>query len=136
MAIEWTADLAVGHEEIDRQHRELFRRANEILDAMAEGRGPEEVERTVAFLSDFVTTHFKTEERLMALLAYPWITAHKAEHAAFVTSMLRLRDQFRAGGATLPLAVELQRLVCGLLADHFLKTDQALATFLRGAARR
>jgi hemerythrin-like metal-binding protein len=136
MTIEWTPHLAVGHEEIDRQHRELLRRANEILDAMTEGRGLEEVDRTVAFLAEYVAHHFKTEERQMALLAYPGITAHKAEHAAFVTQMLRLRDEFRAGGPTMPLAVELQRLVCALVGDHFLRTDQALATFLRKADRR
>lgn len=135
MAIEWTPDLAVGHPEIDRQHAELFRLANTLLEAMTEGRAIEELERTFAFLSDYAGTHFKAEERQMALHGYAGINAHKAEHAAFITAMLRLRDEFRAGGPKLDLAVHLQRLVLGLLRDHFLKTDQALASFLRGPKR-
>ncbi len=131
MALEWTPDLAVGHEEIDRQHRELFEQVNRILAAMEEGRGRDEVERTLGFLSDYLVAHFKAEERQMALHGYRAITAHVAEHGAFVKQVLALRDRFRAGGATMELALELQRLVCGLLADHFLKADQALAGFLR-----
>lgn len=135
MAIEWTPDLAVGHDEIDGQHQELFRRANSLLDAMVEGRGRDEVERTLAFLSDYVGAHFRAEERQMSLHGYAALASHKAEHGAFVHDMLRLRDEFRAGGATLSLTLDLQRLVCGFLKGHILRTDQALAGFLKAQQR-
>jgi hemerythrin len=131
MAIEWTPDLAVGNEEIDGQHRELFRRANALLDAMVEGRAADEIERTLDFLSGYVGEHFRAEERQMALLAYPAAPAHRAEHGSFVAQMLALRDQFRAGGVDLALTLGLERLVCGWLGRHFVRADQALATFLR-----
>ena len=49
MTIRWRAALAVGHPEIDRQHEELFARAQVLVEALAgdlveggEGQGPKQ----------------------------------------------------------------------------------------------
>lgn len=135
MAIPWTSDFNVGHEEIDRQHQELFRLANSLLDAMTEGRASDELERAFGFLSDYAVTHFQTEERQMAIHGYAAAGAHKAEHVAFLSEMLQLRQAYRAGGPGVELAVYLQRAVLDLLQNHVLKTDQDLATFLQAPRR-
>lgn len=65
MAIEWTQDLSTGSDEIDNQHKELFRRINSLLDACNQGKGREEIGKTVQFLEDYVITHFSAEEEYM-----------------------------------------------------------------------
>ena len=64
MAIEWRESLATGHEEIDNQHKELFKRFNNLLTACNKGKGNEEVGNLLKFLSDYVVSHFAAEEQL------------------------------------------------------------------------
>ena len=58
VAIEWTADLATGVDEIDNQHKELFQRINNLLEACNHGKGKEEVKKVISFLEDYVITTF------------------------------------------------------------------------------
>lgn len=45
MAIEWTDELATGVNKIDNQHKELFKRINNLLDACNQGKGKDEVKK-------------------------------------------------------------------------------------------
>lgn len=71
MAILWTPDLATKVDEIDSQHRELFKRINDLLDACNQGRGKEEVQKVIRFLEEYVATHFGEEEKYMEKYNYP-----------------------------------------------------------------
>ena len=64
MAIEWTEDLATGVNKIDNQHKELFKRINNLLEACNQGRGKNEVEKVIKFLDDYVIIHFSEEENI------------------------------------------------------------------------
>ena len=83
MAILWKENLSVGVNEIDNQHKELFNRINNLLDACTRGKGSEEIKRTLNFLSDYVISHFGTEENLMVRYNYPDYTSHKEKHEKF-----------------------------------------------------
>ncbi len=75
MALEWTPDLSVGVEEIDEQHRELFRRAERLIATLRCGdRG--EVLPLLAYLDEYVAHHFSAEERLMREVRYPALEEH------------------------------------------------------------
>ena len=50
MPIEWTQRLAFGVGSIDRQHRELFDRVNDLLAAMTSQQSSAEVQRMIGFL--------------------------------------------------------------------------------------
>lgn len=91
MAIEWTQNLAVGVTEIDNQHKELFKRVNQYLEAMMERRGKEEIGKVIKFLENYVVTHFGTEERYMELHNYPDQRLHKEQHAAFIKTFNDIR---------------------------------------------
>ena len=141
MAIAWTAALAVGVEEIDTQHRELFYRLNSLLVAMQEGHGRTEIERTLQFLEEYVRVHFGAEEKLMLRHGYPAqpAQAHRKEHADFVRSFGELKSEFQAGGPSPVLVLKVQRSVCDWLLGHIGKTDLEFARFVktqqRGLAR-
>ena len=71
MPFEWTKDLSVGIEAIDIQHRELFKRIDGLIMAVNDGKGTDEVHDIFRFLSDYIDSHFATEEKCMRILSYP-----------------------------------------------------------------
>lgn len=129
--MQWTDELSSGVEQIDSQHKELISRVNTLLDAMRLGKGKEEVDKTMSFLSDYVVSHFGAEEKYMADFSYPDLAQHRAEHKAFVGDFRDLARGF-ADPATNPfLSIQVQRRVCGWLADHICGTDKMLGKYLR-----
>jgi hemerythrin len=138
MAIAWTAALAVGVEEIDSQHKELFIRLNSLLVAMREGQGKNEIAKTLKFLEDYVVEHFGAEDKLMVKYGYPIqaAQAHRKEHADFVRTFGELKTEAQsAAGAGPTFVLKLQRTVCDWLLSHIGKTDLALGQFLKTQTR-
>ena len=92
MALQWTQALSVGVDEIDDQHRELFRRAARLLDGIKRGE-PEEIGALVDFLHEYAVTHFGAEEAFMREEAFPGYVRHKAEHDRFISDLLALAEK-------------------------------------------
>ena len=127
MPIQWTADLAVGIETIDNQHRRLFEIVDGLLEAMQSGKGRQEVSTVVDFLGQYVHDHFSLEERVMREIGDPSYRVHKAEHEAFVRTFEGLRQAFQDRGASSALVIEINHRVCGWLRNHIARTDMGLA---------
>jgi hemerythrin len=134
MALMWTDALAVGVPEIDEQHRELFRRVDRLLEAGL-GTDAGEVSRMLAFLDEYVATHFEWEERFMREARYPGYAAHQAEHAQFVEQLRTLDREQADRGMTPDLAGRLNHMVGDWLRSHVGVTDKAVGRFI-GRARR
>ena len=60
--MKWTQDMAVGIETIDEQHKELFKRISDLLQAIREHRCKSEIDGTIKFLDDYARFHFGEEE--------------------------------------------------------------------------
>jgi len=58
MPFEWTQNLSIGVAEIDNQHKELFKRINNLLDAISQGKGKQELFAVLEFLEDYSKFHF------------------------------------------------------------------------------
>ncbi|HUW65134.1 MAG TPA: bacteriohemerythrin [Spirochaetia bacterium] len=132
MAIQWQESLATGFKEIDDQHKELFKRVNALLDAYSGGRGKDQIPKVLEFLTDYVVTHFGTEESYMDRHSYPDATAHKALHSEFTKSVAVFKADLAKQGANLNLTVTINRLVVDWLIRHIGKVDKALGAFLVG----
>jgi len=129
MAIQWTPDLAVNVPEIDRQHQELFRRVDLLVEAMRMGRGRAEVGSLVSFLELYVAEHFALEEQYMETNGYPHLAAHRAEHQTFTREFQRLKDEHAATGATTALVLAVNQSVAGWLRSHIARNDRLLGAF-------
>jgi len=127
----WTPAIAVGHPTIDQQHKELFARADQLLDAMHQGRASAELAQLFQFLRSYVQEHFGTEERLMTAKVYPALAGHKAQHAEFVRRLEEDLEAFRVKGATAAVVLDLSSLIRGWLVNHISTVDVKLATFLK-----
>ncbi|MGE5620693.1 MAG: bacteriohemerythrin [Sphingomonadaceae bacterium] len=131
MPVQWTSDLSVGVALIDDQHKELFKRVNQLLEATSHGKGKEEIGRIVQFLGEYVVTHFGTEEKAMIQHGYGGIATHKAEHLAFLKDFEDLAKSYQTQGTSTSLVLALQRRVVDWLINHIGKSDKALGTFLK-----
>ena len=127
MAIEWDDSLLTGVEDIDDQHRELFRRFNDLLAACNQGRGRDEVLRVLTFLDDYIRRHFRDEEAMQQRTNFPDYTVHRAQHEEFMVKTDALAAQFRSEGATLSLLVKTNNTLMEWLVGHIRKMDRAFA---------
>jgi hemerythrin len=128
--VEWTPRLAVGIEEIDAQHRELFRRIDLFLTALNERRAAPELEPLVRYLGRYVRDHFSEEQRLMAFSGFTELGQHLEEHLFFERAYRELANELAATGATLDLAKRLVALLVGWLERHITVTDRRFGAYL------
>jgi len=125
--MEWSAALAVGHAEIDRQHQVLIEIANRLNSAMRAGAGRQVCGSILDELVDYTVSHFSFEEKLMEKHQYGQRTAHLAEHRKLIDQVNRFKAQYGSGSA---VSVELLGFIRDWLLNHFLKVDRALASDL------
>lgn len=130
----WDTSLETGVEEIDEQHRLLFRKASVVLEAVAAGQGAVEVRQTIQFLADYVAMHFGTEEKYMRLAGYPEMAEHLALHARLTRRLVQVAEAFDGQGASAPMVEDLGAFMRGWLTVHIQEKDRALARFLRERA--
>jgi hemerythrin len=128
----WTAALATGIGEIDEQHQELFRCVARVRDA-AFANDVSELDRTIAFLREYVDFHFQAEERFMAAQRFPDLVRHQEEHRTMMEAVLEIEADHnrRASGAESLARVE--RFLADWLRTHIGVTDVAMARFIRRA---
>lgn len=128
--VEWTSRLAVGIEEIDAQHRELFRRIDLFLTALNERRAAPELEPLVRYLGRYVREHFAEEQRLMAFTGFAELGDHLEEHQFFERAYKELANELSATGPTLDLARRLVALLVGWLERHITVSDRRFGAYL------
>ncbi len=136
MAIEWSDDLNTNIEEIDDQHRELFRRVNDLLDACGKGKGREEVGRILAFFQDYTMSHFSSEEDAMRNAAYPDLAAHLAEHHDFIDQISALKQKLMKEGAGISVVLLTIRTAVDWLTAHIRKSDRKFADHLSRGGKK
>lgn len=130
MFIVWNEELATGNNEIDNQHKELFRRFNNLQSACKQEKGLDELSNLLNFLGEYVISHFTLEEQLQIVHAYPGYQKHKEEHDGFTRNLRKLEDQLNTRGITSALLNQTNMAIANWLTRHFTWTDKDLANFL------
>lgn len=127
--LEWTQALSVGVEEIDAQHRELFRRAARLLEGIHGGE-PEELGGLLDFLYRYAVEHFGAEEEHMRRTRFPGYARHKAEHDRFSADLVQLAREHEKSGAGAFMALKASHWLTQWLRQHVSVTDAELGEFL------
>ena len=133
MVVVWDEELATGHEEIDKQHKELFRRFNDFQTACKDGKGLDELSSLLDFLGQYVRSHFFSEEVVQIIYEYPDYQKHKEEHDDFIRKFRKLEDQLNTQGVTPALLIQTNMILVDWLTRHFAWADKNLASFLHKA---
>ena len=126
----WTERLSVGVAEIDDQHRELYRRINLFLCALAEKRGKDELRPLVAYLKEYIGDHFAAEQQMMELSGYAHLGDHMIAHHWFEDRYCRLVEHLDKEGETFGIARDLLELLVTWLDTHLETTDRQFGTYL------
>ncbi len=127
MPFKWSNNLATGIDKVDQQHKQLIETVNSLLEAVKNGEPKVKVDETIKFLSDYVITHFKTEEEVMIKHQYPEYEKHKNIHDNFVKDFKELIKKRNE----LSFTFKLQSKVGEWLINHIHNVDKKMAKFIR-----
>jgi hemerythrin len=122
--LEWSVEYEVGYDELDEQHRQIVRLANRVCQPDAH------VVNIVAAIVDlmvYASTHFFTEESVMADALYPRLEEHRAAHRCFEAAMMRFTEQAATGTADID---ELRHYTLEWVTNHLDSEDRDLHAFL------
>ncbi|MCM1298362.1 MAG: hemerythrin family protein [Firmicutes bacterium] len=130
MRYELTKDLETGNSFIDNEHRQLLKAVNDLMDACSKGEGRSSIQKTAAFLVNYVNTHFAHEEQLQQKNSYPNYAAHKAFHDKYKKELNDLTAKIPIENPTVGDLSALNAQI-GVLVSHIRTEDKKLGQFLQ-----
>jgi hemerythrin len=122
--------LSVGVEEIDSQHKELFRMINDLDAAIKHGKPKKEIVRLIGFLDDYIFIHFGSEEEYMTVHGYPDYSYHKKKHEWFTEEFYGIKKKLGAGAPPVEVIGLINNLLITWFSNHIRTTDKSLGSFL------
>lgn len=131
MKYELTDDLLTGNALIDSEHRELFAAVNNLIDACTQGKGRDQIQKTVQFLGDYVAKHFRDEEGLQTKSNYPGYPAHKQFHDGYRRKLAETTQVLTREGPSVKALSDLNGVVA-ILVSHIRTEDKRLARHIKG----
>jgi hemerythrin len=132
--MEWNESLATGIRTIDSQHKELFKRINNLVLAIKQQRCRSEIDGVLKFLEDYARIHFADEEKHMHQSAYPGYEEQRAEHRKYLQALDELKQQAalpRVSGASYDLSATTNQVVVDWIVAHIMQLDMKFAKFLK-----
>ncbi len=132
--MEWTDKLATGIKTIDSQHKELFKRINNLVLAIKEHRCKAEIDSTLKFLDDYARVHFGEEEKHMRETNYAGLAEQREDHKKYLTALAELKEQAsqpRIQGSSYDLSATTNQVVVDWIVDHIMKLDMKFGAHLK-----
>ncbi len=127
----WKDSLKVGVPLIDSEHKELCDRIDNLFAACSQGKGKEEILKTVEFLESYTIKHFSDEEKLQRSSSYPKVAEHKEMHEYFKKKIADLKKDIQNNGATVAVVSQTNYFLMDWLLNHIQKVDTELANYLK-----
>ncbi len=125
----WDGSLATGIEEIDTQHKELFRIVNNFHDKLLDDRVQFALVEALDSLRGYAKYHFRTEEAYMRRYGYPDFDAHNAEHEKFTADIETFKEKHQNDPEA--AHIELQCFMLNWLIAHIQFKDLKLIPFFK-----
>ncbi len=132
--MEWTEKLATGITTIDSQHKELFKRINNLVAAIKQQRCKSEIDGVLKFLDDYARVHFAEEERRMRETGYPGIQEQIEDHKRYLDALAELKVQAslpRIQGSSYDLSATTNQMVVDWIVGHIKRLDMKFGEYIR-----
>ena len=129
--VQFTPDLITHVDTIDDQHREIFKRVNEIALMGNNVFTDDKVMATLDFLASYVVEHFMAEEILMIECRDPNYEFHRSEHTNFINYYKKTRDEFNKIGSSVTYMLGLIEYIVSWILNHITVTDKQMAQHVR-----
>ncbi|HUA84170.1 MAG TPA: bacteriohemerythrin [Bryobacteraceae bacterium] len=130
----WNPAYSVGCVEIDKQHQQLFKMADDLHRAMVERHGKEAIAGLLKRLVDYTVYHFSAEEQRMTESGYPHYQQHHAEHVKLTERVLDYQKKVLSGETA--VSIEVLRFLSDWLKHHIQGSDQQVGAHLKAKAKK
>ncbi|MEF1256020.1 bacteriohemerythrin [Vibrio sp. M260112] len=120
--MEWSSQLDIGLEEINRQHQALLHLINELYHLLKHNYGLSSIKRVVQGLIDYTANHFKYEEVLFDQIDYSQTKEHIEKHNQLVAQVLDFQKRVERGD---DIGDELMSFLKNWLSQHIMHEDKA-----------
>jgi len=118
----WRDDYCVNIEEMDNQHKELFKAANDLYDVVSAKPEKSVFLDALDFLIRYTEIHFQEEEELMQSRHYPDLEMHKKKHAYLIDKIKAFQD--RCSSEEIEIGADLIDFVKEWIVNHILREDR------------
>ncbi len=126
--------MGTGIPTIDAQHKELFKRLNQLFAQMSVGRATDGLDELLLFLKNYAEWHFEHEEDCMARAQCPVQAANKSAHAEFIRIFTALTERLQKDGPTPTMVIQVEKQFSGWMTSHVVKIDTNLKKCLEAKA--
>lgn len=135
VAMMWKDKYKIGIDEIDKQHEELFGRVSDFNQAIRSDEDWEtrvnKVKETMAFMKDYIITHFNEEEAYQEEINYPYLEEHRDAHIKFKESVNNYVKIFEEEGFTEEKIQEFGGKLMTWLIMHVGNMDQKIGEYVK-----
>lgn len=130
IGFEWQKEYETGIPKIDGQHRELFKRIDNLTLALYGNKGKDELRRLITYLKSYIEEHFTYEEGLISRTAYPDLADHQRKHNQLVDYLLKLDSEIMTRGADNYLAIQVEKFIREWWEEHELLYDKKYVSYI------
>ncbi len=127
----WNEGLKIGVPQIDEQHKTLFDAVDVLFAACAQGKGRQEIGKTLDFLVQYAAKHFADEEVVQKNCGYPKCEEHKHMHEDFKVQVASLKQEFHATGPTVAMVAKMNTILSGWLVNHIKNVDSEITRYIK-----
>jgi len=120
--IEWTPEMSVGVDALDKDHQQLVGLLNQFIQAVDDGDGVLIVDAIFGGLVRYTETHFIREEKVMEACGYPDLAEHKLQHQKLVARVFECREAYMQTPNE-SLEGEVREFLTSWLQQHILVDD-------------
>ena len=129
--IQWSENLRVNIEEIDNQHKNIFKVINNLHNKLKIGEGITVIKPTLNSLIEYVINHFSTEEKWMKKYNFPELEQHKQEHQKYITEIKGIIIKYEDRARTPLLARDILISLGSWYRIHIEEYDIKIGQFLK-----
>jgi len=133
--MQWTDRLATGINTIDSQHKELFKRIDNLVLAIKQHRCKSEIDGMIKFLDDYARVHFSEEEKHMRETHYGGLEEQREDHEKYLAALAELKEQAslpRVQGSSYDLSATTNQVVVDWIVAHIMRLDMKFGEYLKG----
>ncbi len=125
----WRPEYSVGSAQIDLQHKQIFRMADELHSAMVAGQELETIEGLLDRFVAYTRFHFTSEERYMQESEYPGCDQHHEFHEKLLLKVEDFQNKMKSRRVAVPM--ELTRFLRDFLDGHVQREDLRFGRYLK-----
>jgi len=133
--LKWNTAFEIGVQSIDDDHKKIIEHFEKLYLLMKSGQGHAYYPEFLAFLEDYVDTHFEREEALQREIEYDGYDEHLHLHNEFKLKIKELISAHGTEEATNNDLIRINLFIKDWLIHHILLTDNKIGLFISAKKR-